>query len=463
MRAAVWFRNDLRTLDHPALNTAASNHQQLRAVYFLCPKQLDEHVIAPIRRHYLRRAVDELGEQLRKIAVPLDIIVVPDFAQVPDALYKYCSEHQLDAVYAHREHLPNELQRDRACRQKQIPLQLIDDELINPAQISKDNGEPYKVFTPFSRRCRDALLHNPPHCKPRPKPLPKAALTTTPCPAFGEEQDSTDWPVTEKELLSHLREFCSRRASRYRDERDFPALHSTSRLSAPLSLGLISARQCLSRLQLEAGEAIHDPKSGPGCWLNELLWREFYRYVAYHFPRVAKGKAFQAHTEALQWRNNETEFAAWCEGRTGYPIVDAAMRQLNQTGWMHNRLRMICASFLCKDLQIDWRWGERYFLSHLIDADFCSNNGGWQWAASTGTDAAPYFRIFNPTSQSQRFDPDGAFLRQYLPELADRKPPDIHSPKERTDYTPPIVDHQLARNATLTMFDALKCNDNSLS
>jgi deoxyribodipyrimidine photo-lyase len=195
-------------------------------------------------------------------------------------------------------------------------------------------------------------------------------------------------------------------------------------------------------------------------WISELIWREFYRHVLVGYPRVCKGRAFRPETEDVRWRNDETGFRAWCEGRTGFPVVDAAMRQLARTGWMHNRLRMIAASFLVKDLLVDWRRGESWFMEHLVDGDFASNNGGWQWAASTGTDAQPYIRVFNPTTQSRRFDPDGEFLRRFLPELADLPAPAVHDPtpeqRRARDYPSPLVDHAAARLRAIRAFESLK-------
>ncbi len=355
-----------------------------------------------------------------------------------------------------REWLVDEMARDEACQALLGErLQLLDDSLISPLQLAKDDGDPYKVFTPFSRRCRQQLAEALPRCLKRPS-AKRDALAATRCPVFGDEADSSAWPATEATLLKQLRNFCAGRAADYKAQRDLPAEEGTSRLSAALALGMISPRQCLARLHSECGEAIWDSQSGPGTWFNELLWREFYRHIAYHFPRVVKGRAFQPHTDAVAWRYDNKDFAAWAEGRTGFPIVDAGMRQLRETGWMHNRLRMITASFLCKDLHIDWRWGERHFLEQLIDADFASNNGGWQWAASTGTDAAPYFRIFNPTTQGQRFDPEGHFIRRFVPELAALHGKALHQPQAMAGYPAPIVDHSQARKISLALFEAVR-------
>ena len=455
MTALVWFRNDLRSLDHAALSAAVAAGP-CRAVYFLCPAQLDEHGIAPIRRHYLRRALQALAEQLAELGIPFDIIDAAHFRHVPKMLADYCQQYGIAQVFAHEELLVDEMQRDAACKQAlSIPLTLLDDCLIHPSLGTKDDGSAYKVFTPYSRRARQRLREHFPRVLPRPQ-AQAAATATTRIEAFGEERDSDPWPVTENAVLDQLREFCAQRAVKYSDQRNFPAVDGTSRLSAALALGVISPRQCLARLQLECGEAMWDAKSSAGNWFNELLWREFYRQVAFHFPQVVKGRAFQADTERLRWRNKREHFAAWQAGETGYPIVDAGMRQLAQTGWMHNRLRMVTASFLCKHLHIDWRWGERHFLEQLIDADFASNNGGWQWAASTGTDAVPYFRIFNPTTQSQRFDADGEFIKQFIPELRELSGKALHQPKNVAGYPQAIVDHKESRETCLALFQEIR-------
>lgn len=453
--AAVWFRNDLRCLDHQALSEACKQHEQVRGVYFLCPAQLDEHVTAPMRRHFLRRALDELAAQLAALGIPLDIVNAGHFREAPQALVGYCDKFNIDEVFAHREWLVDEIRRDDACAAAlEGRFRLLDDSLTSPLQISKDDGDPYKVFTPFSRRCRDYLRQHFPQCLRRPKAKGEPIEPST-CPVFGEEVPSDDWAASESEVLAQLRRFCSKQAGKYKERRDLPSEAGTSELSPALALGLVSPQQCLARLYSECGDTIWDTKSGPGTWFNELLWRDFYRHIAYHYPRVVMGKAFQPHTDHIAWRYDQDDFDAWREGRTGFPIVDAAMRQLKERGWMHNRLRMITASFLCKDLHIDWRWGEKHFLAHLVDADFASNNGGWQWAASTGTDAAPYFRIFNPTTQGQRFDPEGKFIRQYVPELAGLSGKALHQPPALKNYPGPIVDHSQARQISLALFKDL--------
>jgi deoxyribodipyrimidine photo-lyase len=255
----------------------------------------------------------------------------------------------------------------------------------------------------------------------------------------------------------------------YHTDRDVLALPATSRLSAHLHMGTLSPRACLQAAH-EVGQRHPDAAEGVQSWVGELAWRDFYVQILAHFPHVLRG-AFRQEYDALAWDNNPELFAAWCAGRTGYPIVDAAMRQLQQEAWMHNRARMIVASFLTKDLLIDWRWGERYFMQRLVDGDLAANNGGWQWAAGTGTDAQPYFRIFNPTSQGRKFDPQGAYVRQYVPELARVPERLIHEPWKMSaaqqeeaglqigrDYPRPIVDHKEMRQRALALYKAAKDN-----
>ena len=273
------------------------------------------------------------------------------------------------------------------------------------------------------------------------------------------KRSSADWLGNEDAVLHQLRQFCDDKLSEYGVNRDYPARNGTSLLSPFLALGVVTIRQCLAVIQDVMGYIPSD-ESEPGfIWLNELIWREFYQHLLVAYPRVCMNKGFKPETDKICWPNNPTNFQTWCEGRTGYPIVDAAMRCLKQTGWMHNRLRMIVASFLTKDLHIDWRWGERYFMQNLIDGELAANNGGWQWAASTGADAVPYFRIFNPTTQGEKFDETGEFIKRWLPELNNVPAKYIHTPHEwlkvfdpGSDYPLPIVNHAEARAFTLSLY-----------
>ena len=269
------------------------------------------------------------------------------------------------------------------------------------------------------------------------------------------------WPAGEQEARRRLDTFADAQIDYYQSERDFPAKPGTSQLSAYLAAGVISPRQCLhAALQSNQGE-FDSGKVGAVTWINELLWREFYKHILVGYPRVSRHRAFRPETEALAWRDAPDELAAWQEARTGLPIIDAAMRQLLETGWMHNRLRMVVAMFLTKNLLIDWREGERFFMRHLIDGDLAANNGGWQWSASTGTDSAPYFRIFNPISQSEKFDSEGLFIKHWLPELAGLNKKEVHNPASAgglfgvADYPAPIVNLGASRERALAAFKNL--------
>jgi len=338
-----------------------------------------------------------------------------------------------------------------------------DSVMLAPGSVMTGSHEMYKVFTPFKNAFIKRLKEALPECVAAPA-VRGEAIKELPELTFDYPQqpfDETLLPADEKAAIAQLRQFCKQDAACYDARRDFPAIEGTSRLSACLALGAISPRQCLHRLLAEQPQAL---EGGAGSvWLNELIWREFYRHLMTYHPDLCKHRPFIGWTDNVKWQSNDRLLKAWQTGQTGYPIVDAAMRQLNETGWMHNRLRMITASFLVKDLLIDWRIGERYFISQLIDGDLAANNGGWQWAASTGTDAAPYFRILNPTTQGQKFDADGEFIRRWVPELNGIPAKAIHEPwawadKQRVklDYPRPVVDHKQARVATLAAYEAAR-------
>lgn len=457
MTALVWFRNDLRCLDNHALSVACEHHDSVRAVFLCSAEQFAEHHMAPIKADFIRRALDELASNLAALGIPLDYVEAPRFNDAATALCEYIQQHQITTLYANRDMLVNELARDAQVKQSlPIPFEVFTAPLlVQPHQLLNKAGQPYKVFTPFYKSWINLVPSKRAGCLPRPSTTSKSTISVTRCPQFMPMTDSSAWPVSEQQLVNQLRQFCQTEVADYAQDRDFPAMAGTSQLSAALSVGLLSPQQCLSRLFVEHGDTLWDKASGAGTWLSELCWREFYQHVAWHFPHVVHGHAFNRKYDSIQWRNNPDEFETWCQGNTGFPIVDAAMRQLNQTGWMHNRLRMIVASFLVKDLQIDWRWGERYFMDNLIDGDFAANNGGWQWAAGTGTDAAPYFRIFNPTTQGQRFDPQAEFICRHLPELSQLTAKEIHKGAVANGYPAPLVDHKRARQLTLDMYKAI--------
>lgn len=461
----VWYRNDLRVYDHPGLTQAQQTGLPVVAVFIATPKTWSAHDMAPIKQDLIRRRVTQLRAELAEYGVPLFAVEASVYADCSRVFAALAQQGAVE-VFAQREYELREQHRDEHVRQQLngagCLLTLHESQCIMPpGSILSKTGDPYKVFTPYKKSWLARLRVTGNHVQPKPQPQvqPCVDLQFPYPPMLGGDSSSAAYVVGEREVLEQLREFCRERVADYHNQRDFPAIDGTSRLSAHLAIGVISPQQCLARLQLEAGDSLWQEGSGAAIWLSELIWREFYKHLLLVYPNLIKHQPFQAETAQLAWSDNQAWFAAWCEGRTGYPIVDAAMRQLNQTGWMHNRLRMIVASFLVKDLQIDWRWGERYFMQKLIDGDFAANNGGWQWAASTGTDAAPYFRIFNPVTQSEKFDPKGIFLRKYLPELEKLTGKALHWPHPlpmSVRYCKPIVDHAKARERTLAMFKAVK-------
>ncbi len=460
----VWFRNDLRTFDHSGLSAAAASGEPVVGLFVATEKQWSQQHMADCKRHLIYAQLADLSAQLAAMNIPLVIDVADSYAHSQACVIKRCKQFSIRQVHFCYEYELNETRRDQqllaALEEAEIqPFGYHDSVIFPPGHIVKPDGAPYSMFTPFKKKWLAQLMQHIPSCLARVKPLPAQPLAASQLPDF---EHNSLWPAGEQLVLKRLRQFCRKQVALYNEQRDFAALDATSRLSPYLSIGAISPRQALQRLLAEQGDAVFASDSGAGVWLSELIWREFYRHLSSFYPELSKGACVKEKYEQLRWRNDREEFQAWCEGQTGYPIVDAAMRQLNQTGWMHNRLRMIVASFLIKDLQIDWHWGETYFMQQLIDGDYAANNGGWQWSASTGHDAAPYFRIFNPTTQGERFDKAGEFIRHYCPELSDVPGKYIHQPhsygdKSDTslDYPRPLVEHKQARELTLAMYRAV--------
>ena len=469
MSALVWFRNDLRMHDHSPLAAALGSGQPVRALYVLCPAQWDSHDVAPLRRWYVLESLRELGKELAQRGVLLDIIEGSEFASVAGELHAYCRRHAVTDLYCNREYPLNEVRRDRqvaeTLRALGVQLHGFDDGVMLPPRALKTGqGTPYTVFSPYARTWRRRLAEQP----PRLPALPKAgkpvqfrgnaainrALAAVKVPA----SLTRPWQPGEQAARDQLERFAANALAGYHEGRDFPAHPGTSLLSTALSAGTLAVGRCYAVAEREAaGNAA--VAEGARVWINELAWRDFYRQIMANFPRLARGEPFRSETRFIRWHNDEQKFHAWCNGQTGYPLVDAAMRQLNSTGWMHNRLRMLAAMFLSKHMMIDWRLGERYFMQNLIDGDFAANNGGWQWSASTGTDAAPYFRVFSPIRQSQRFDPQGAFIREYVPELARLDGKQIHEPWKHggaTGYPIPVVEHQGVRERVTAVFQAAR-------
>ena len=472
-RRLVWLRADLRSTDNTALAAACADAAaEVACVYAVTPEQWQAHDVAGVRIDFELRCLRTLQQDLAPLNIPLLIVTAPDFAALPARLAALAAHHGASEVHANRQYEVNELARDRAVeatlREHGIAFRLHEDQcLVPPGTLLKSDGTFYSVFTPFKRLWLQRLATSGATPQPAPRKR-KAAFAESDVipghvPGFDSHVDAATagswWPAGETAALARLAAFVQDDLSRYDQRRDFPGQDGTSRLGPYLAAGVLSPRQCLNaalRLKAKQGES-----AGIDTWISELGWRDFYKHVMTGWPRVSRHRPFRLETAPLQWRHDQDEFRRWCEGRTGFPIVDAAMRQLQATGWMHNRLRMIVAMFLTKDLLIDWRWGERWFMRHLVDGDLAANNGGWQWSASTGNDAAPYFRIFNPVTQGRKFDPDGSFIREYVEELRDFDG-DVHEPHGKagaslfSSYPPPMVDHGMARERTLTEFQRVR-------
>lgn len=462
----AWIRRDMRLHDHAVLANAMARPSPVQPVFIL-----DTAILARFRHKRDRRLVF-IAETLCLLHRQLQLkrgglLVLHGNAQV---VIPKLSHALGDApVIAAEDCEPPARARDASIA-KAIGssrfTHVLDHLLRHPADTLKDDGSPFKVFTPFAKKFMGQLspagyasfdyLDMGRYAvygdsvaragKAGLKPLdcskgPQALLA-----AIGYEYapDALWGPA---DAADRLKRFCRSRIVDYSAARDRMDKDATSQLSPYLRFGLLSIRECMREASAHEGE-------GAQTWIKELIWREFYANILYHFPHVVE-QEFLAQYRTLDWSCDERHLSAFREGRTGYPIIDAAMRQLLETGWMHNRARMIVASFACKDLQLDWRLGEEHFAQYLMDYDLASNNGGWQWAASVGTDAQPYFRVFNPLLQSKKFDPDGSYIRRYVPELSHMRGPDIHAPSgllRPRDYPEPVVDHAIAKEAAIAMF-----------
>ncbi len=420
-----WMRRDLRLEDNTALFHALKTRENVLPLYIYNPDILERLEVRPdIRVNFIYKTLAGIKESLEKIGSSLYIA----HGRPQDVFKKMAEEFHICSVYTNRDYEPysvyRDLQVERFLKINKIDfLSYKDHVLFEKDELVKDDGKPYTVFTPYKNKFLERF--NKEMVKPlntalyfhnfiRIKPLPVMSIEM-----LGFEPVNISFPS--KALPQSLLEG-------YAANRDFPARNGTSKLSVHLRFGTISIRK------VTALAILHSE-----TFLSELIWRNFYSQILWYFPHVVS-RAFKPVYDNIQWENNLDHFNAWCQGKTGYPMVDAGMRELNQTGFMHNRLRMVTASFLCKHLLIDWRWGEAYFASKLDDYDLASNNGGWQWAAGSGCDAAPYFRIFNPELQAKKFDPDNEYIRRWVPEF------------DTPDYCQPIIDHRFARERTLKRY-----------
>jgi deoxyribodipyrimidine photo-lyase len=477
MRILHWFRKDLRLDDNTALAAAAADAGgNVIPFYASDPAWFARPDMAPTRERFVLGALAELSSAIAARGSRLALAhgdpaeLLPGIARAANA----------DAVYWNDEYEPALRERDdrveRALRAAGVAVKRFHDRLlVPPGLVMNRTGAPYTVYTPFRNACEAIPLADPFARVERlaPHELPSRRLATL-ADLGVDEPGSSPWPAGETYAHRRLQRFLGGTGTepgaglaRYATDRDFPAAPATSQLSADLKFGTIGIRRVAHGALVAASrdESLHMQATK---FVDELRWRDFFTHVLWHFPWVEHG-AFRREFDALGWQGRDAEFSAWCAGRTGFPIVDAGMRELAATGLMHNRVRMIVASFLTKDLLTDWRRGERWFMTHLVDGDLASNNGGWQWAAGTGTDAAPYFRIFNPVTQGERFDRAGAYVRRWCPELA--RVPDtwIHRPWEGPplvlaaagvtldeDYPRPIVEHAERRDLALAMYATVK-------
>ena len=481
----VWFRRDLRADDHAALYHALTQCQQVH-----CAFVFDQDILAPLPRRdrrveFIHAAVQELDEALRQLqGTPAGGLIVLHGTAAPDALPRLAAQLQADAVFTNHDDEPAALERDsavrtRLAREGRAFHTFKDHVVFERSEVLTQSGSPYSVFTPY----KNAWLKKVDPFYLRSYPVRPHAHRLAARPAgFCQDLPGLAQLGFEPAGLAQLAlpagaqgaqrlfdEFLGR-IGRYAETRDYPAVRGPSYLSTHLRFGTISVRQ----LARAAHGLANEGNAGAATWLSELVWRDFYFQILHHHPHVVD-RSFKPAYDAIAWETGEEAdalFAAWCEGRTGYPLVDAAMAQINQTGYMHNRLRMVVASFLVKDLGLDWRRGEAYFATHLNDFDLAANNGGWQWASSSGCDAQPYFRIFNPVSQSEKFDPDGKFIARYLPQLAPLarlSPKAVHAPWQARpldlqgaglrlgrDYPLPVVEHDAARRRTLERYAVVK-------
>ncbi|KAI9717926.1 MAG: hypothetical protein M1812_004453 [Candelaria pacifica] len=482
-----WYKCDLRMNDNKALHMAAekakSKNVPLICMYIISPQDFQAHITSPPRVDFILRTLQILKEDLAKLDIPLYVETFEKRKTIPGKMMDLWEQWGVSHVYANIEYEVDELRREalltRHCLERGIAFTVVPDTcVIAPGELSSQQGKQYAVYSPWYRAWLAYMREHPEQLDPYDAPgqNPDIArekfkdIFDKPIPEAPENKRLNEgekkrfkhlWPAGEHEAIERLNKFLDQKIGRYKDTRNFPAANTTAVISVHHAAGTLSARTSIrSARDVNSTKKLDGGHLGIVGWISEVAWRDFYKHVLAHWPYICMNKPFKPEYTNIEWSYDNELFKAWCQGRTGYPIVDAAMRQLTHIGYMHNRCRMIVASFLAKDLLIDWRMGERYFMETLIDGDFASNNGGWGFSASTGVDPQPYFRIFNPILQSEKFDAEGEYIRKWLPELEEVKGKAIHDPyargagdvAEKNGYPKHIVEHKGARERALSRY-----------
>ena len=470
MEALVWFRSDLRLEDNPALRNAFENSKKVHAIFIFSNKQLKKHNEANVKIDFIIKNLYLLEKKLAELNVPLTIIESDGFENDASLIGKFIEKKNIDKAFWNNQFGEDEAYRDNLVQieldSKNIEVSTFNDQIVyEPGFLKTGQGLPYSVFTPFKRKWIENFemdfLDIEYQYQPRESLNYSSNIRDFDFNFETIHQVNMNlWPAGEDEAKTKLLKFLDEKVIDYSKNRNDPILDGTSRISPYLASGIISSKKCiLEALKINNFE-FSSGHIGVTKWIDEIVWREFYKNIMFAFPKVSKGQPFQDYSKAIKWRYDKNEFIAWKDGKTGFPIVDAAMRQLLHEGWMHNRLRMVVAMFFTKNMLHDWRLGEAYFMQSLIDGDFASNNGGWQWSSSTGTDAAPYFRIFNPITQSTNFDKEGLFIKKYIPELKDLDKSVIHNPpkehRKYCHYPEPILDLKESRLRAIEAFKIAK-------
>ena len=470
MKGLVWLRNDLRMDDNPSLKQACIENDEVHCIYIYSSEQSALHNEANCKIEFIIENLKDLNRSLNEFNIPLTIINSKGFNDNAEKIIETTKKRSITKVYWNNVFGTDEQKRDLDVKQilksNNIEYETFDDQVVfAPGTIKTGENKPYSVFTPFKRRWIENFNIDLLDVE-----FEYSIKNNTDVISNVEDFDfeykkthSVDmslWKIGEENALSILMNYMDEKIYSYSTDRNEPIIDGTSRLSPYLSMGIISSKRCIlealkmNNFELDSGE------KGITKWIDEIVWREFYRNIMFSFSKVSKGMPFQDYTKNIKWRFNEEEFDAWKNGKTGFPIIDSAMRQLKSEGWMHNRLRMVVAMFFTKNMLHDWRLGEEYFMQNLLDGDFSSNNGGWQWSSSTGTDAAPYFRIFNPITQSKNFDSGGLFIKKYVPELKELDKKEIHDPEEKVrnylNYPLQILDLKQSRLRAIEAFNSAK-------